>query len=153
MTAADLTTWARNFTELRSELDNYEHRADQAGASDPAAAARRGVGQLIGFQVGTLLRLAMPLIRQYGMAPPVEPIADAEHIQLMGRYVLELGVLQADQVPFDEARLRLGELVDQLADTATRWAASGVDQAEAEQFAAEARALTPRVEAAAARQR
>lgn len=146
---AQLNTWASNFSQLRTELDGYEDMATAAAAVDPGAAQRRGVGQLIGFQVGTLLRMALPLVAQYGPNPPTTPIPGSEHVQLMGRYFLELTVLKVDEVPFDDARARLGALADRLQDTATRWAAAGVDQAEVEQLATESRELAAKTQAAA----
>ncbi|MGW4371354.1 hypothetical protein ACWEKT_37515 [Nocardia takedensis] len=150
MAAADLRVWVSNFAVLRGKLDNYEAEADQINPNSP----NRGVGQMIGFQYGTIqsmLDLA-PFLPKPDWLDGEEfgPTADREHLLLASRYVLEATMQFADGASLDEARTTLRELLDRLEATARSWTENGVDAAELEQIAAERRALARRVKAAAA---
>lgn len=150
MSSTWLLTWADNFATLRGKLDNYESEALRINPTS----RNRGTGQMVGFQYGTslgMLGLSPFTVKPSWLdAEDFGPTAGKEHLLLASRYVLEATMQYADGTALDPARATLRELLDRLADIATRWAANGVDATELEQIAAERRALARRAKDAAA---
>ncbi len=150
MSSADLHTWAQNFAALRESLDNYESQAQQINPQSP----HKGVGQMVAFQYGTILRM---LDLSPAAAKPAwldgedfGPTNGREHLLLASRYVLETTMQYADSVPLEAARTTLGNSLERLKGIATRWAENGVDTAELEQIVTERLDLARRAKAAVA---
>ncbi|OZC62376.1 hypothetical protein CH267_02225 [Rhodococcus sp. 06-621-2] len=128
----ELRAWAQNFLDLHHEVSNYDNTAAEVATLQAEAADRRGTGQLISFQLAKLLEIVL----RSGKPTEGSPVA-----LLISRYSTKLTLMNVEPVPpLDEGRRILGELTLELSKTAQSWAASGVDDAEAERFADEVRA-------------
>ena len=148
MSAEHLREWAANFALLRLELEQYDERVTQFSRLDPQATERRGVEQLIGFQLGVLLRMALPTIG--GLTPnALDATEGNEHAALIGRYTLELAALKVNGTPHDKTLATLKDLTEYLEEIALRWADRGVIKLELDRISDESKPLSELIESAA----
>lgn len=132
MISYELRKWADYFGLLRTELNKYDARADEAAQRSPAAAARRGTSQLIAFQLGTAARMSLGSAESVGQVLGGRTMGN-EHVLLLRRYMAELTALVAAGADdFEKTRSHLRALTKRFERLARRWASSGVKESESE---------------------
>ncbi|MFC4605467.1 hypothetical protein [Rhodococcus kronopolitis] len=130
MSDTELLKWAQNFTDLQTELDNYEGTLADLATVDSEAPSRAGGRQLSAFQLAQMLPMFAPIL-QANPNPTAGDIDTAPgEVLLASRYFLEMTAVGSEDRTLDEARGTLKDLAARLHDMALRWNASGVDPEE-----------------------